>query len=50
MTNWKDSLTARKDEQQGCMLKLADGADSKSVAEMRVGSNPTTPTTNRIDD
>lgn len=26
------------------MLKLADGADSKSVAEMRVGSSPTTPT------
>lgn len=50
MTNWKDSLTARKDEQQGCMPELADGADSKSVAEMRVGSNPTTPTTNRKDD
>ena len=28
----------------GGMLKLADGADSKSVAEMRVGSNPSTPT------
>lgn len=50
MTNWKDSLTARKDEQQGCMPELVDGADSKSVAEMRVGSNLTTPTTNRKDD
>ena len=50
MTNRKDSLTARKDEQQGCMPELADGADSKSVAKMRVGSNPTTPTTNRKDD
>lgn len=28
----------------GGMLKLADGADSKSVAEMRVGSSPTIPT------
>ena len=27
------------------MLELADGADSKSVAAMRVGSSPTTPTT-----